>query len=135
LYPIPKGSKSYSGELVDNLTEHNHLSIYLGFLERLSLSIEKKYVDVNSIKEALSDAMIWHAELVLKICDSIEYKAQKQKENHDKTVSTKNDKDLDGRLSLTLKSIKNIKNLHESLGLTRDKLSDEISYYYRLKLK
>ena len=133
LYPIPRYSKPYDGEMFDDLTEHNHISMYLGFLERLSLSIKKKYVDVNSIKEAFSDAMIWHAELILKICDSIEYNAQEQKRKHDESASIKNDKGLHGRLDLTLKSIKNIKNLHDSLDLTRDKLASEISYEYRIE--
>ncbi|TQD23545.1 hypothetical protein [Methanolobus vulcani] len=58
---------------IDNLSEHQHMVIYFGYLKRLYFSIKKGQVNEDEIRNALSYGMRWHAELVLSICKKIEY--------------------------------------------------------------
>ncbi|AEH60002.1 hypothetical protein Mzhil_0122 [Methanosalsum zhilinae DSM 4017] len=66
-----KGPKPHFYGKLDGLTEHQHLSMYLSFLQRLYISIESGHIDLETIKKAIADAMIWHAELTLDVCNSI----------------------------------------------------------------
>ena len=104
-----------------NLTEHNHLSMYLSYLQRLAISIDKKQIDVESIKKAISDAMIWHAELSLKVCDNIERLAR--------NTPNKDDAGIQERINLIINPARMVIDLHYKLGLSPDRLENEITSY------
>jgi hypothetical protein len=121
------------------LTEHNHLTMYLSFLQRLSISIDKDQVDVEAIKKAISDAMIWHAELALKVCyeiiDKADQKFEVYEEKLKKTESNKNlqaavtDKGMPGRTHLIKRPAQMVIDLHKDLDLSPDVLESEIIHY------
>ncbi len=71
VYPVKEGYY-YDGKLVGHFLEVQHLIVYFGFLERLGISIKRGYVNLDEIKDGLSNIMIWNGELVSKICDAIE---------------------------------------------------------------
>ncbi|WP_321430523.1 hypothetical protein [uncultured Methanolobus sp.] len=121
VYPMPEGVKYYEGKVIDGLTEHQHIKLYLAFLQRLAISIENKQVDIASIKKAMADALIWHAELVLKVCTEIQVQAQA---NYDSHITGAQD-----RLMLLTCPAQLVIDLHYELGLGRDALKEEIKCY------
>jgi hypothetical protein len=64
--------RCYTGDEVFGLTEHPHLTLYFGFVERLGLSIKRNEVDIAVIKEALSYEFLWHADLIRTIAKRLE---------------------------------------------------------------
>ncbi|WP_407281701.1 hypothetical protein V7O61_11605 [Methanolobus sp. WCC1] len=121
VYPIPHGVEYYEGKVIDGLTEHQHIKLYLAFLQRLAISIENKQVDITSIKKAMADALIWHAELVLKVCNEIQKQAQ--------TNSNLHIKGTQDRLKLITCPAQLVIDLHYKLGLNKDSLKEEIKCY------
>lgn len=116
----------------DILKEHNHLTMYLSFLQRLAISIDKDQVYVELIKEAISDAMIWHAELSLKVCYAIKGLADDQLSKYKKKVKDTGiieNKGMQGRVNLIVNPAQMVIDLHEKLDLSLDKLENEIKSY------
>nr|WP_321496356.1 hypothetical protein [uncultured Methanolobus sp.] len=110
VYPMPAGVTYYKGNVIDGLTEHQHIKLYLAFLQRLAISIENDQADLASVKKAMADAFIWHAELVLKVCNEIQVQAQ------DKFKLIKCPAQL-------------VIDLHYQLGFSKDSLEEEIKSY------
>ncbi len=69
IYPIK--NKAYDGSQIDGLTEHQHLTLFFGFIERLGLYIRNKQIDRGMVKAALSYEMLWKADLIRAIAEEI----------------------------------------------------------------
>lgn len=63
----PNYLASYDGLITHDLTEHQHLTIYLGFIERLGNAIKNGELNEGALKNALSYEFRWHADLIRNI--------------------------------------------------------------------
>ena len=69
IYPIE--NKCYDGSIVEGLSEHQHLTLFFGFIERLGLYLKKKQIDKDMIISALSYEFIWKADLIRAIAEDV----------------------------------------------------------------
>lgn len=63
-YVFPIDEECYDGDVRDALTEHEHLELYLGYLQRIAFDISKDLVDVPALQKALSYQFIWHSDFL-----------------------------------------------------------------------
>lgn len=55
---------SFEGEILDGLSEHNHLGMLLFFLQRLSFALSSDLVDQDALKATLGYQLRWHSEFL-----------------------------------------------------------------------
>ena len=63
-FVFPINEETYDGGVRDALTEHEHLALYLGYLERIAFDISNELVDFRALKKALGYEFIWHSDLL-----------------------------------------------------------------------
>lgn len=120
VYPINAGEEFYLGieqhldveddrsKLLENLTEHEHLTLYLGYLQRISYRISKNLVDVDALRNALKYQFKWHADFLRGLA------------HHAKAIADEKDEEIPSFCS----SINIVLN---GLGLPSDKIDDKLS--------
>ncbi|WP_116080196.1 MULTISPECIES: hypothetical protein [Rhodopseudomonas] len=60
-YPGPKdGKRSYQGDKIDSLNEHQHLEIFIGYISRLAHRIRTEKVDRLQLRQRLRSAYRYH---------------------------------------------------------------------------
>lgn len=74
IYPME--GECYDGSEVYGLTEHEHLTLYFGFIERLGLAVEHEEINAESIKKAFCYEFVWHADLIRAVAKAARAKAE-----------------------------------------------------------
>ena len=65
----PIEEEDFSGDELDGLTEHEHLTLYLGYLERVAYDLSEELVDIKALRKALSYEVSWHADLLRAVAE------------------------------------------------------------------
>ncbi|MFI5565049.1 hypothetical protein ACIA2T_37635 [Amycolatopsis japonica] len=71
------GGLCYIGETYASLTEHQHLTVYIGYIVRLADSVSRRRVDLTTLQNGLGTELLWEYGLVSKVAHAAARQADK----------------------------------------------------------
>lgn len=77
IFPVSKG-EYYEGEEMYGASEHGHLTLQLGYIERVGHAIQRGQIDKSQLKKALQYEMRWYADFLRSIAIVSEQICQKR---------------------------------------------------------
>ncbi len=60
----PGLDNSYSGDIIGEFNEHQHLTIYFGFLVRLAYAKKSRQIDTTVVAPTIRTLYFWHGDLI-----------------------------------------------------------------------
>lgn len=64
------GALCYVGETYASLTEHQHLTVYIGYIVRLADSVVRRRADLTTLQNGLGTELLWEYDLVSKVAQT-----------------------------------------------------------------